>query len=85
MPKARKNHHGRYAIKLRDPLLMQFYTQLASSHCQIICHARVKCLGAWWYVESSNRMLALRYADYNGTFGRAFQKYIQKMQVSGIM
>ncbi|MFC1715866.1 ISKra4 family transposase [Candidatus Poribacteria bacterium] len=56
---------------------------IESAH-RFICHARLKRSGAWWYVENSNRMLALRCADYNGTFERVFQKYVQKNQVSRI-
>jgi hypothetical protein len=56
---------------------------IESAH-RFICHARLKRSGAWWYVENSNRMLALRCADYNGTFERVFQKYVQKEQVSRI-
>jgi hypothetical protein len=56
---------------------------IESAH-RFICHARLKRSGAWWYVENSNRMLALRCADYNGTFERVFQKYVQKDQVSRI-
>jgi hypothetical protein len=54
---------------------------IESAH-RFICHVRLKRSGAWWYVENSNRMLALRCADYNGTFERVFQKYVQKDQVS---
>ena len=54
---------------------------IESAH-RFICHARLKRSGAWWYVENSNRMLALRCADYNGTFERVFQEYVQKDQVS---
>jgi hypothetical protein len=56
---------------------------IESAH-RFICHARLKRSGAWWYVENSNRMLALRCADYNGTFERVFQKYVQKDQVARI-
>lgn len=50
---------------------------IESAH-RFICHARLKRSGAWWYVKNSNRMLALRCADYNGTFERVFQKYVQE-------
>jgi len=50
---------------------------IESAH-RFICHARLKRSGAWWYVENSNRMLALRCADYNGTFERVFQRYVQR-------
>ena len=56
---------------------------IESAH-RFICHARLKRSGAWWYIENSNRMLALRCADYNGTFERVFQKYVQKDQGSRI-
>lgn len=56
---------------------------IESAH-RFICHARLKRSGAWWYVENSNRMLALRCADYNGTFERVFQKYVQKDRVPRI-
>jgi len=56
---------------------------IESAH-RFICHARLKRSGAWWYVENSNRILALRCADYNGTFERVFQRYVQKDQVSRI-
>ena len=36
---------------------------------------RLKRLGAWWYVEQANQMLALRCAKYNGTFDRVFEAY----------
>ena len=56
---------------------------IESAH-RFICHVRLKRSGAWWYVGNSNRMMALRCADYNGTFQRVFQKYVQKDQVSRI-
>ena len=56
---------------------------IESAH-RFICHVRLKRSGAWWYVENSNRMLALRCADYNGTFQRVFQKYVRRDQVSRI-
>src|SRR5262249_21205993 len=37
---------------------------------KFICHVRLKRSGAWWYEESSNQMLALRCAKYNGTFSQ---------------
>jgi hypothetical protein len=39
-----------------------------------ICHVRLKRSGAWWYEESSNQMLALRCAKYNGTFAQVFTR-----------
>lgn len=41
---------------------------------KFICHVRLKRSGAWWYEESSNQMLALRCAKYNGTFDQAFAR-----------
>jgi hypothetical protein len=40
-----------------------------------ICHVRLKRSGAWWYEDSSNQMLALRCAKYNGTFVQVFTRY----------
>jgi hypothetical protein len=42
---------------------------------KFICHVRLKRSGAWWYEESSNQMLALRCAKYNGTFEQVFARY----------
>lgn len=42
---------------------------------KFICHVRLKRSGAWWYEESSNQMLALRCAKYNGTFEQLFTRY----------
>jgi hypothetical protein len=41
---------------------------------KFICHVRLKRSGAWWYEDSSNQMLALRCAKYNGTFVRVFAR-----------
>jgi hypothetical protein len=41
---------------------------------KFICHGRLKRSGAWWYEESSNQMLALRCAKYNGTFEHVFRR-----------
>jgi Uncharacterised protein family (UPF0236) len=41
---------------------------------KFICHVRLKRSGAWWYEESSNQMLALRCAKYNGTFDQVFTR-----------
>jgi hypothetical protein len=46
---------------------------------KFICHVRLKRSGAWGYVANSNHMLALRYAKYNGTFERVFERYRQKL------
>jgi hypothetical protein len=45
---------------------------------KFICHVRLKRSGAWWYEESSNQMLALRCAKYNGTFNQVFARYRQE-------
>ena len=42
---------------------------------KFICHVRLQRSGAWWYEESSNQMLALRCAKYNGTFAQVFTRY----------
>jgi hypothetical protein len=41
---------------------------------KFICHVRLKRSGAWWYEESSNQMLALRCAKYNGTFEHVLRR-----------
>lgn len=41
---------------------------------KFICHVRLKRSGAWWYEASSNGMLALRCAKYNGTFAQVFTR-----------
>jgi hypothetical protein len=41
---------------------------------KFICHVRLKGSGAWWYEDSSNQMLALRCAKYNGTFPQIFTR-----------
>ena len=45
---------------------------------KFICHVRLKRSGAWWYEASSNQMLALRCAKYNGTFDQVFARYRQE-------
>ena len=45
---------------------------------KFICHVRLKRSGAWWYEASSNQMLALRCAKYNGTFDQVFTRYRQE-------
>jgi hypothetical protein len=45
---------------------------------KFICHVRLKRSGAWWYETSSNQMLALRCAKYNGTFDKVFARYRQE-------
>ena len=42
---------------------------------KFICHVRLKRSGAWWYEQSSNQMLALRCAKYNGTFEQVFTRF----------
>ena len=49
---------------------------------KFICHVRLKRSGAWWYIDSSNRMLALRCAKYNGTFDRVFERYQERQMAS---
>lgn len=49
---------------------------------KFICHVRLKRSGAWWYRGSSNRMLALRCAKYNGTFDRVFERYRERQKAS---
>jgi hypothetical protein len=45
-----------------------------------ICHVRLKRSGAWWFEASSNQMLALRCAKYNGTFDQVFARYQQRLR-----
>ena len=45
---------------------------------KFICHVRLKRSGAWWYEASSNQMLALCCAKYNGTFDQVFTRYRQE-------
>ncbi len=47
---------------------------------KFICHVRLKRSGAWWYEVSSNEMLALRCAKYNGTFDQVFTRYRQRLK-----
>ncbi|HEX9869890.1 MAG TPA: ISKra4 family transposase, partial [Candidatus Tectomicrobia bacterium] len=47
---------------------------------KFICHVRLKRSGAWWYVTNANQMLALRCANYNGTFDRVFDRSRQSIQ-----
>jgi len=49
---------------------------------KFICHVRLKRLGAWWYMENANQMLALRCAKYHGTFDRLFDRQRQRSQES---
>jgi hypothetical protein len=42
---------------------------------KFMCHVRLKRSGAWWSEESSNQMLALRCAKYNGTLDQVFVRY----------
>ena len=46
---------------------------------KFIAHVRLKRSGAWWYQATSNHMLALRCAKYNGTYERVFGRYRQRM------
>ena len=45
---------------------------------KFIAHVRLKRSGAWWYQATSNHMLALRCAKYNGTYERVFGRYRQR-------
>jgi hypothetical protein len=45
---------------------------------KFICHVRLKRSGAWWYEDSSNQILALRCAKYNGTFNQVFKREQQR-------
>jgi hypothetical protein len=45
---------------------------------KFIAHVRLKRSGAWWYQSTSNHMLALRCAKYNGTYERVFGRYRQR-------
>ena len=47
---------------------------------KFICHRRLKRSGAWWYELNSNQMVALRCAQYNGTFDRVFERHQQRLQ-----
>ena len=49
---------------------------IESAH-RFVAHARLKRSGAWWYEESSNHMLALRSAKYNGTLDAVFEMHAQ--------
>lgn len=49
---------------------------------KFICHVRLKRSGAWWYEASSNQMLALRCAKYNGTFPQIFTQH--QRQTAGV-
>jgi Uncharacterised protein family (UPF0236) len=46
---------------------------------KFIGHVRLKRSGAWWYQTTSNHLLALRCAKYNGTYERVFGRYRQRM------
>jgi hypothetical protein len=43
-----------------------------------MCHVRLKRSGAWWYEATSNQMVALRCATYNGTLDQVFVRYQQR-------
>ena len=43
-----------------------------------MCHVRLKRSGAWWYEATSNQMLALRCATYDGTLDQVFVRYQQR-------
>jgi uncharacterized protein UPF0236 len=70
-----QNHRGRtYFGRLRRGGYPLGSGGMESSN-KFICHVRLKRSGAWWYEESSNQMLALRCAKYNGTFDQVFTRY----------
>jgi hypothetical protein len=46
---------------------------------KFISHVRLKRSGAWWYVDNSNHILALRCAKYNGTFDRVVQRHGKRL------
>ena len=52
---------------------------IESAH-RFVAQARLKRSGAWWYEESSNHILALRCAKYNGTLDAVFQRHAQSRQ-----
>jgi hypothetical protein len=54
---------------------------MESAH-KFLCHVRLKRSGAWWYEDNSNQMLALRCAQYNGTFAQVFARL--RGQKSGV-
>jgi hypothetical protein len=41
---------------------------------KFICHTRMKRSGAWCVRETGNEMLGIRFAIYNGTYERVFEK-----------
>ena len=47
---------------------------------KFICHVRLKRSGAWWYERTSNQMLALRCAKYNGTFEQVFARHHRRLR-----
>ena len=47
---------------------------------KFICHVRLKRSGAWWYECTSNQMLALRCAKYNGTFEQVFARHQRRLR-----
>lgn len=49
---------------------------IESAH-RFVAQVRLKRSGAWWYEASSNNMLALRCAKYNGTLETVFENYAQ--------
>ena len=74
-PYAGNDHRGRtHYGKLRRGGYPLGSGGMESSN-KFICHVRLKRSGAWWYEESSNQMLALRCAKYNGTFDQVFTRY----------
>src|SRR5262245_32970020 len=52
---------------------------MASSN-KFMCPVRLKRSGAWWYEVKSNKMLALRWAQDNGTLDPVFLRYHQRLR-----
>jgi hypothetical protein len=45
-----------------------------------MCHVRLKRSGAWWYEATSNQMLALCCATYDGTLDQVFVRHQQRLR-----
>ncbi len=52
---------------------------IESAH-RFVAQVRLKRSGAWWYEASSNHMLALRCAKYNGTLEAVFERHAHARQ-----
>jgi hypothetical protein len=46
-----------------------------------VCYVRRKRSGAWWYIEKTNHILALRCAKYKNTFDPVVERYRKRIQV----